>query len=56
MRTMHTYEDTRRWHDWAEEYAEELQIERQRRILQADAEACGVVWEPEGGDEYGSLA
>ena len=34
-----------------DDYYEELREERGLRILRADAEACGVVWEPEGGDD-----
>ena len=53
MRTMRPYEDSAKWWNWAEEYAEEMWMERQRRILKADAEACGIIWEPEGGDDDG---
>ena len=43
MNTLHPYEDSRRWHDWGEDYYEELRDERERRRLERDAESCGYV-------------
>jgi hypothetical protein len=43
VNTLHPYEDTRRWHDWAEDYYEEMIEDHERRRLEADNERCGYV-------------
>lgn len=43
MKTLYPYEDTLRWHDWAEDYYEELRDERGRKRLERDNELCGYV-------------
>lgn len=43
MKPLYPYEDTRRWHDWDEDYYEELRDERERRRLVRENESDGYV-------------
>lgn len=50
MSYLHPYEDTRRWHDWADDYYEEMREARERRRLEREQELDGYV-PPEEDDE-----